>query len=69
MPGGATERVEYSTDLYILRRVEPGRRNGRLLFEVNNRGNKRILTYLSDSPSTTAALNEPGPRWTRATDS
>ena len=52
-------KIEYTTDLYIIRPVDPAKGNGKLLFEVNNRGNKRIWTYLNDSPSSTAALNEP----------
>lgn len=52
-------KIEYTTDLYIMRPVDPAKGNGKLLFEVNNRGNKRIWTYLNDSPSSTAALNEP----------
>ena len=55
----AMGRIEYSTEVYILRPVDPARGNGKLLFEVNNRGNKRILTYVNDSTSTPIALNEP----------
>lgn len=59
VPQASAGKIEYTTDLYIMRPVDPAKGNGKLLFEVNNRGNKRIWTYLNDSPSSTAALNEP----------
>ena len=59
VPRNAAGNIEYSTEVYILRPVDPARGNGKLLFEINNRGNKRIWTYVNDSPSTPAALNDP----------
>ena len=59
VPQATPGKIEYTTDLYIIRPVDPARGNGKLLFEVNNRGNKRIWTYVNDSPSSTVALNEP----------
>ncbi len=35
--------VEYSAEFYLLKPVDPTRGNGRLLYEVGNRGNKWIL--------------------------
>ena len=59
VPRNAAGKIEYSTEFYIMRPVDPARGNGKLLFEINNRGNKRIWTYVNDSPSTPAALNDP----------
>ena len=59
VPQASAGKIEYTTDLYIMRPVDQTKGNGKLLFEVNNRGNKRIWTYLNDSPSSPAALNEP----------
>ena len=41
--------VEYSTDLYILKPVELARGNRRLIYDVNNRGNKRIVQFMNDA--------------------
>ena len=40
--------VEYSTDFYLLRPVDLERGNKRLIYDVNNRGNKRILQFFND---------------------
>src|SRR5262249_38811185 len=42
-PRNARGMVEYSMDIYILRPVDTSKGNRRVLFEINNRGNKRIL--------------------------
>ena len=39
-PLNAAGRVQYSMDVYILKPVDLSRSNGKLFFEVNNRGNK-----------------------------
>ena len=41
--------VEYATDFYILRPVDLSRGNRRLLYDVNNRGNLRMLQYFNDA--------------------
>ncbi len=51
--------VEFSADFLVLRPVDPARRNGTLLYEVNNRGNIAILRQLneasfSNDPTSTA---------------
>jgi hypothetical protein len=51
--------VEFSADFLMLRPVDPARRNGTLLYEVNNRGNIAILRQLneaslSNDPNSTA---------------
>jgi hypothetical protein len=42
-PRNARGQVEYASDFYILRPVDLARGNGALLYDVNNRGNKRAL--------------------------
>jgi hypothetical protein len=47
--------VEYDADFFMLRPVRP-RPGGILVYDVNNRGNKRLLSRLDDAP---AAGNDP----------
>src|ERR1700756_2466740 len=42
-PRNAAGRVEYASDFFILRPVDLAKGNGALLYDVNNRGNKRAL--------------------------
>jgi hypothetical protein len=42
-PRNSEGKVEFSSDLYILRPKQPERGNGALLFEVSNRGSKGML--------------------------
>src|SRR5271169_6854985 len=42
-PRNAEGKVEFSADLYILRPRDAAKRNGTLLVEVANRGNKGLL--------------------------
>ena len=51
-------RVEYAADFEILRPADPMKGNGTLLYDVNNRGNKRVLHLLNDTPATNA-LDDP----------
>lgn len=53
-PRNAAGLVEYSTDLYILKPVDLGRGNRRLLYDVNNRGAIRALQFFNDAPYTNA---------------
>ena len=55
-PARADGRVEYSTDFYMLRPAEFQRGNGRLLFEVINRGTKLLLNLVNDA----VQLERPG---------
>src|SRR5215211_6207045 len=50
VPRNAAGMVEYSTDLVILRPVEQSLGNHRVLYDMNNRGGKFALLYLSDGP-------------------
>ena len=38
-------KVSYSMDIFILRPIDPRKRNGKLFFEVNNRGNKLFGSF------------------------
>jgi hypothetical protein len=59
-PRNARGRVEYETDFYILRPVDPARANGKVIYEVNNRGRKFLLHWILDAPAQAgAANNEP----------
>ncbi len=49
-PTNAAGKVEYSTDIYILRPVVQSQGNRRVLFDMNNRGGKFALLYLNDGP-------------------
>ena len=54
-PRNAHGRVEYRTDVTILRPADPARGNGRLLYEVNNRGRMMLFPNLCAG----AAGNQP----------
>jgi len=57
-PRNARGRVEYSADFYILKPVDVSKGNGALLYDVNNRGNKRVLIQHNSAP----ASNDPTSR-------
>ncbi len=50
-PRNARGRVEYSSDLDIIKPVDIAKGNGALLYDVNNRGNKVALSTLNDAPA------------------
>jgi hypothetical protein len=50
-PRNARGRVEYWTDFFLLAPVDPQRGNGRLLYDVNNRGNKLALWTFNEARS------------------
>jgi hypothetical protein len=59
-PRNATGRVEYEADFFMLRPVEAARGNGRLVYDVTNRGRKNIHWRLMDArPATPAHANDP----------
>lgn len=60
-PRNARGMVEYSTDIYILRPIDPAKRNHRVLFDINNRGAARALGMFNE---VTSATNDP----TKASD-
>lgn len=49
-PRNASGRVEFSTDVYLLKPVDMASGNGKIFFEVNNRGNKIALPLMHDTP-------------------
>jgi len=59
-PRNARGLVEYETDFFILRPADPSRTNGVLVYDVTNRGSKRIFQLLDDAPSAPVdAANDP----------
>lgn len=48
-PRNALGLVEYSADFYMLKPAELARGNRRLIYDVNNRGNLRILQFFNDA--------------------
>ena len=55
-PRNAAGKVEYSTDIFILRPKDPDRGNGHILYEVNNRGRKMLFGNIADGPQ---GVNDP----------
>ncbi|MGH7771403.1 MAG: alpha/beta hydrolase domain-containing protein, partial [Candidatus Binatia bacterium] len=49
-PRNQKGRVEYWTDIYILKPVDMSRGNGKIFYDAPNRGSKRILMFLNDAP-------------------
>jgi hypothetical protein len=50
-PRSARGQVEYSSDFDILKPVDLAKGNGALLYDVNNRGNKRALIQFNSAPA------------------
>src|SRR5262245_42163859 len=49
-PKDAGGRVTFSADFYLLRPVDPGRGNGALFYDVNNRGGRVALNFFNAGP-------------------
>ncbi len=49
-PRNARGLVEYDMDVFILRPADPARGDGVLLYDVTNRGNKLLMSWLNDAP-------------------
>src|ERR1700745_963090 len=59
-PRNARGLVEYETDFFILRPADPSRTNGVLVYDVTNRGSKRVFQLLDDAPGNNPAVaNDP----------
>ncbi len=59
-PRNARGTVEYDTDVFILRPADPARGNGALLYDVTNRGNKFLMSWINDAPEPpSGAVNDP----------
>ena len=52
----ASGKVEYATSVFILRPKNSARGNGRILYEVNNRGRKMLFGNIADGPQ---GVNDP----------
>jgi hypothetical protein len=55
-PRNAAGKVEYATGVFILRPKDSTRGNGRILYEVNNRGRKMLFGNIADGPQ---GVNDP----------
>jgi hypothetical protein len=55
-PRNANGKVEYLSDVFILRPKDPAKGNGRILYEVNNRGRKMLFGNIADGPQ---GVNDP----------
>ena len=55
-PRNARGMVEYTTDFFVLRPRDPAKGNGRILYEVNNRGRKMLFGNIADGPQ---GVNDP----------
>ncbi len=58
-PLNARGKVEYTTDVFLLRPADPAKANGLLFYEVTNRGNKFFLSWLADAKAGAGAPNDP----------
>ncbi|MBI3637622.1 MAG: hypothetical protein HY216_15630, partial [Candidatus Rokubacteria bacterium] len=59
-PRNAAGNVDYDVDFYILRPTDLGRGNGRILYEVTNRGRKLLLPFLhAPEERDPAKINDP----------
>jgi Alpha/beta hydrolase domain len=59
-PRNARGLVEYETDFFMLRPEDPRRTHGVLVYDVTNRGRKRLFAMLDDAPGESPAeANDP----------
>ena len=59
-PRNARGLVQYESDFFILRPADPSRTQGVMVYDVTNRGSKRIFQLLDDAPSAPVdAANDP----------
>ena len=59
-PRNARGCVEYAADVYIMRPTDVSKGNRKLLYEVNNRGRKRLLPIFHEAPETSpTSANDP----------
>lgn len=54
--------VGYDADVFILRPADPARGAGILLYDVTNRGNKFLMTWINDAPDTPGNTGANNPR-------
>ena len=59
-PRNARGMVEYEVEFYVMRPADMTKANGKLLYEVTNRGRKFLLPWIHDARQTSpGAINEP----------
>jgi hypothetical protein len=59
-PRNARGMVEYDTDVFILRPADVAKGSGVLLYDVTNRGNKFLMSWVNDAPEPGGnAVNDP----------
>ncbi len=58
-PKNARGMVEYDVDFDLLRPADPAKGNRKILFDVNNRGRKFVLTWLMDGSALPQNANNP----------
>ena len=59
-PRNSRGMVEYDADVFILRPADPARGNGALLYDVTNRGNKFLMSWVNDAPEpSSGTVNDP----------
>ena len=56
-PRNARGFVEYETEFFMLRPANMAKGNGKVLYEVNNRGRKFLMHWLLDAPAQAGAAN------------
>jgi len=60
VPRNARGRVEYEVEWFMLRPADASRGNGKILYDVTNRGRKFLLHWLMDAPAqAVGAVNDP----------
>jgi hypothetical protein len=59
-PRNARGNVDYEVEWFMLRPADAGRGNGRLIYDVTNRGRKFLLHWVLDAPAqAVSAVNDP----------
>ncbi len=59
-PRNARGMVEYDTDVFILRPADPAKGSGTLLYDVTNRGNKFLMSWVNDAKEpANCSVNDP----------
>lgn len=59
-PRNAQGKVEYQVEWMILRPADASRRNGKLIYDVTNRGRKFLMHWVMDAPAqAVSAVNDP----------
>ena len=49
--------VEFASDIFIYRPVDPDKANKRVFYDYGNRGNQRAIQFFNDAPPSNAPLS------------